>query len=98
MDIETLMAQAQALQSRVADAQAQLDKMMVKGIAENGACIIDMTGKYDVKQVTIRPDILASGAPAVEEAVLSALRDAKAKADVQIDKVMGDATSGVSLP
>ena len=98
MDMESLMAQAQALQSRVADAQAQLDKMMVKGIAENGACIIDMTGKYDVKQVTIRPDILASGAPAVEEAVLSALRDAKAKADVQIDKVMGDATSGVSLP
>lgn len=98
MDMESLMAQAQALQSRVADAQAQLDKMMVKGIAENGACIIDMTGKYDVKQVTIRPDVLASGAPAVEEAVLSALRDAKAKADVQIDKVMGDATSGVSLP
>ena len=98
MDMESLMAQAQALQSRVADAQAQLDKMMVKGIAENGACIIDMTGKYDVKQVTIRPDILASGAPAVEEAVLSALRDAKAKADVQIDKVMGDAPSGVSLP
>ena len=98
MDMESLMAQAQALQSRVADAQAQLDKTIIKGIADNGACIVDMTGKYDIQKITIRPDVLALGATAVEQVVLTALRDAKAKADVQIDRVMGDATSGVSLP
>ncbi len=98
MDMESLMAQAQALQSRVADAQAQLDKTIIKGIADNGACIVDMNGKYDIQKITIRPDVLALGATAVEQVVLTALRDAKAKADVQIDKVMGDATSGVSLP
>ena len=98
MDMESLMAQAQALQSRVADAQAQLDKTIIKGIADNGACIVDMTGKYDIQKITIRPHVLALGATAVEQVVLTALRDAKAKADVQIDKVMGDATSGVALP
>ena len=56
MDMESLMAQAQALQSRVADAQAQLDKTIIKGIADNGACIVDMTGKYDIQKITISKD------------------------------------------
>ena len=98
MDMETLMAQAAELQNKVNAAQEQLAQTMVKGVAENGACIVDMTGKYDIQKITIRPDVLALGAAAVEQVVLTALRDAKAKADVQIDKVMGDATSGVSLP
>ena len=96
--MEALMAQAAELQGKVNAAQEQLANSVVKGIAENGACIVDMTGKYDIQKITIRPDVLALGATAVEQVVLTALRDAKAKADVQIDKVMGDATSGVSLP
>jgi DNA-binding YbaB/EbfC family protein len=98
MDMESLMAQATELQSKVAAAQEKLGDMHVKGIAAGGACIIDMTGKYDIMSVTINPLVMDKGVAAVEEAVLSAMRDAKKKADTIIDDVMADATAGMPLP
>ena len=98
MDMEALMAQAAELQSKVSAAQEQLAKTTIKGIADNGACIVDMTGKYDLVKLTIRPDVLSRGADAVADIVAAAYRDAKQKADAMIDKVMGDATAGIPLP
>ena len=98
MDMESLMAQAGELQAKVAAAQEKLGGMHVKGLATGGACIVDMSGKYDINSVTINPALLAQGAPAVENAVLSAMRDAKQKADTLIDDVMSDATSGMPMP
>ena len=98
MDMEALMAQAAELQNKVAAAQEQLAKTVIKGIAPNGTCIVDMTGKYDVLKLTINPDVLSQGADAVAAVVLSAYRDAKVKVDSIIDKVMGDATAGIPLP
>ncbi len=98
MDMNALMAQAAELQAKVANAQEQLAKTIVKGIADNGACIVDMTGKYDLVKLTIRPDVLSQGASAVERVLMAAYRDAKQKADAIIDQVMGNATAGIPLP
>lgn len=98
MDMETLMAQASELQSKVAAAQDKLADMHVKGIATGGTCIVDMTGKYDLVSVTINPALVDKGVTAIEEAVLAAMRDAKQKADNIIDDVMADATAGMPLP
>ena len=95
MDMEQLMAQAKQLQENVAVAQEKLSGMTVRGIAGNGDVIVTMTGKYDVTDLVIS-DALAGHA--VRDAVLAALRDAKAKADAVIDQVMGDATAGMPLP
>lgn len=97
MDMESLMAQATELQSKVSAAQEQLGKTIVKGIAPNGACIVDMTGKYDLVKLTINPDVFAGGVPAVEQAVTAAYTDAKNKVDSVIDKIMGEATAGVPM-
>ena len=98
MDMDALMAQAAELQNKVAAAQDQLAKTVVKGIAPNGTCIVDMTGKYDLVKLTINPDVLSGGVSAVESAVTAAYMDAKQKADTMIDRVMGDATDGIPLP
>ena len=98
MDMETLLAQANALQEKVNNAQNQLANMHVKGIADGGAVIIDMTGKYDLANLTIRDDVMSRGAAAVAELVSAAYNDAKQKADELIDRVMGAATAGVPLP
>ena len=98
MDMESLMAQAAELQNKVAAAQDQLAKTVVKGIAENGACIVDMTGKYDLIKLTISPKALELGADGVAQIVMAAYTDAKNKADVVIDQVMGQATAGIPMP
>ncbi len=98
MDMEALMAQAAELQNKVNAAQEKLASSHVMGIAGGGACVIDMTGKYDVMNVTIRPDALAMGADELAKTILAALQDAKDKADTLIDRVMSAATAGMPMP
>lgn len=98
MDMESLMAQAAELQNKVAAAQDKLAKTIVKGIAQNGACIVDMTGKYDLVKLTISPDAIKLGADGIAQIVMAAYTDAKSKADVLIDDVMGQATAGIPMP
>ena len=95
--MEALMAQAAEVQNKVSAAQEQLAKTTSKGIAEGGACIVDMTGKYDLLNITIRPDILSRGADAVSAIIMDAYRDAKSRTDNLIDKVMGEATAGMPI-
>ncbi len=98
MDYESLMAQASALQTKVAAAQEKLAATHIKGIAEDGACIADMTGKYDMTGLVIRPDVLSRGPDAVAAIVMAAYTDAKTTADKMIDDVMGEATAGMPMP
>ena len=95
--METLMANAQNLRAKISEAQDSLASMHVKGIAGNGDVVVDMTGKYDLISVTIKPDILSGGAKIVSELVADAYRDAKEKADVLIDEVMTSASGDLSL-
>jgi len=98
MDMNDLLAQAQQLQDKVADAQEKLAKTTVRGIANGGACIVEMTGKYDLLSLKLREDISGRPSSEIADIVLSALHDAKDKADAIIDEVMGDATAGMPLP
>ena len=97
MDMNALMNNAKSLQSKIADAQNSLSQMHVKGIADNGAVVVDMTGKYDVVSVVISPNILSRDAKTVAESVANAYRDAKEKADTLIDDMMTKVTGGFSL-
>lgn len=98
MDMEQLMSQAKQLQDQVANAQEKLAKTKITGMASGGACIVEMTGKYDLLSVKLREDIAGRSASEISEIVMAAFRDAKSKADKTIDTVMGDATAGLPLP
>lgn len=98
MDMESFMEQARVLQDRVSAAQDLLDKTTVRGIADGGACIVTMTGKYDLKDLKISDALASAGADAIMAAVSAAFRDAKQKADTAIDKIMGEATAGMPMP
>lgn len=95
MDMESLMAQAQDLQTKISNAQDSLAQQHVKGIAENGLVVIDMTGKYDIVSVDIQPSALVLGAESLSKMVFDAYRDAKQKADTLIDKTMSAITGGL---
>lgn len=98
MDINALMKQAKELQGKVAAAQENLGKTVVKGISGNGLVIVDMTGKYDLQKLTINPELLKEDLETITAMVSAAFNDAKSKADATIDKVMGEATAGMPMP
>ena len=96
MDMEELMANAQNLQMKISAALDALALQHVKGIADNGNVVIDMTGKYDVVSVDIKPSALGQGAEVLSKMVFDAYKDAKQKADALIDKTMSAITGGLS--
>ncbi len=98
MDMKALMEQAKQLQSKVSDAQEQLGKTSVKGIAGNGMAIVEMSGKYDLVKLTLNPDLLKEDLETMTALISAAFNDAKSKADDLIDKVMSTATAGMPLP
>ncbi|MBR5904699.1 MAG: YbaB/EbfC family nucleoid-associated protein [Alphaproteobacteria bacterium] len=95
MDMETLMAQAQDLQTKISAAQDSLAQMHVKGLSENGAVVVTMTGKYDIVSVVISDNAITLGAKKLSDLVADAYKDAKAKADTLIEKVMSSVTGGL---
>ncbi len=95
MDMESLMAQAADLQTKIAAAQDSLGQMQVRGIAGNGNVIVTMTGKYDVLSVVIQPLALENGAEMVSKYVMDAYSDAKNKADALIEKTMNEVTGSL---
>ena len=98
MNFDDMLAQAKDLQARVANVQDDLAKITVKGLAGNGACIVELTGKYDIVDVTISPDAMKNDAETLSKIVAQAFSDAKGKADAIIDEKMSAATAGVNLP
>ena len=96
MDMETLMAQAQDLQTKISSAQDELAQKRVKGIAGDGAVVVDMTGKYDIISVNINPKAMSVDALTLSQMVADAYRDAKEKADILIDKTMSAITGKMS--
>ncbi len=103
MDMESFMEQARVLQDRVSAAQDLLDKYNCSRIADAGACIVTMTGKYDLVDIKVElkkamhwPAAMLPPVVAISERFCAAFRDAKAKADAAIDKIMGDATAGIA--
>jgi len=98
MDMKALMEQAKQLQANVSAAQEELGKTTVKGVAGNGMAIVEMSGKYDLIKLTLSPELLGEDLDTVTAMITAAFNDAKSKADVMIDKVMGDATAGMPMP
>ena len=98
MDMGTLMKQAKELQEKVAAAQKYLAELSIKGIAGNGAVIVELDGKYNLKKLTLAPNLMSESADDVAALISAAYMDAKTKVDQTIDKVMGDATGGMQLP
>lgn len=93
-----MMAQAKELQAKVSAVQDSLGDILVKGLAGNGAVIVEMTGKYDIKQVIISDAAMKYSASELSKIVRDAFLDAKGKADTIIDEKMSQATAGVNLP
>ncbi|MDR2268763.1 MAG: YbaB/EbfC family nucleoid-associated protein [Rickettsiales bacterium] len=98
MDVNALMKQAKELQDKVAAAQDELAAMSLKGIAGNGLAIVELDGKYNLQKLTLSPDLMKEAADDAAAVITAAFMDAKAKVDATVDKVMGEATSGMRLP
>jgi len=98
-DIMGLMKQAQALQQKMADAQAELETLEVEGASGGGLVSVKANAKGQVKAVRIDPSLaVPDEVEILEDLIVAALNDARVKAERLTAERMGELTRGLPLP
>jgi len=93
-----LMKQAQRMQETMQKAQAELADMEVTGQAGGGMVSVVMTGRHDVKRVTIDDSLLKEDKEMLEDLLAAAVNDAVRKVETTTQEKMSGLTSGMGLP
>ena len=96
--IGNLMKQAQQMQDNMQKLQAKIAEMEVEGESGAGLVKVVMSGKHDVKRITIDPSLLADDKDMLEDLVAAAVNDAVRKVESLTQEKMSAATAGLPLP
>ena len=93
------MKQAQQMQQKMTEMQAQLESVEVTGIAGGGLVQVTLNGKSDMNKIKIDKSLLdPDEAEVVEDLVLAAFNDAKQKVSAHAEAEMHKLTGGLNLP
>jgi len=94
-----MMQQAQKLQSQLLKAQEELANLTVEASSGGGAVTVVMNGQQAIQSVKISPEVVdPEDVEMLEDMVLSAVREAQAKAQELAAKQLGGLTGGMKIP
>jgi DNA-binding YbaB/EbfC family protein len=94
-----LMKQAQQMQHKMAEIQAQLETIEMTGIAGGGMVQLTLNGKGDLKKIKIDKSVLdPNDSEVVEDLIVAAFNDARQKVNAHTEAEMHKLTGGLNLP
>ncbi len=96
--IGNLMKQAQKMQEDMQKAQQELANMEVTGQAGGGMVSVVMTGRHDIKRVSIDPSLMKDDKEMLEDLLAAAVNDAVRQVEKNSQERMSGMTAGMSLP
>lgn len=97
MNIQKMLKQAQEMQSKLANVQAELEASQVEGQAGAGAVKITLTGKGALTKISLDASVM-DDREMLEDLIVAAHADAKKKMDDMVADAMGNVTGGMNLP
>ena len=98
-NLGNLMKQAQQMQAKMAEMQERLAAIEVTGTAGAGMVQATLTGKGDVKRVKIDRSVVdPNDVEMLEDLVVAAINDARAKVETAAAEEMQKITGGLELP
>ncbi len=99
MDFMGMIKQAQAMQAKMQEAQAELELTIVEGEAGGGVVKVTLTAKGAMQKVSIDPSLLKpEDAEMIEDLIVSAHAQARSKAEAAMTEKMKAITGGLQLP
>ena len=93
-----MMKQAKAMQENMAKAQEQVAALEVTGESGAGLVRIQMTGRHDVRAVTIDPALMSEDREVLEDLIAAAVNDAVRRVEGEQKALMAEVTAGLPLP
>jgi DNA-binding YbaB/EbfC family protein len=98
-NLGNMLKQAQQMQTRMQEMQAKLEAMEVEGAAGGGMVKVKLSGKGDLRRVTLDPALLTADEKEVlEDLLVAAHADAKQKVEAMMAEEMQKATAGLNIP
>ncbi len=94
----SLMQQAQKVQEELKKAQEELALMQVQGESGGGLVTVVMTGKREVRKITIDDSLVGDDKDMLEDLVAAAVNDAVHKVAKMKEEKMSEFTSGFPMP
>ena len=93
MNMNALMKQAQKMQKQMEEAQAALAEQVVETTSGGGAVKVTATGKKEIKEIKINPDVVdPDDVEMLEDLILSAVNEARR----QVDEIANGAMSKIA--
>ena len=94
-----MMKQAQKMQSKMTDMQENLQNIEIIGESAAGMCKVIWNGKGEAKSLKIDAALVTpEDINVLEDLILAAFNDAKAKVEVKMQEKMSELTGGIPLP
>lgn len=98
-NLSDLMKQAQAMQGKLQEAQKKIENLTITGNAGANAVTIEITGRHEVKKVSIDNALLKENNKEVlEDLIRAAFNDAIKKAEKASREQMMSIASGLNIP
>jgi DNA-binding YbaB/EbfC family protein len=98
-NLGNMLKQAQQMQARMQEMQAKLEATEVEGASGAGMVKVLLSGKGDLRRVTIDPSLMAADEKEVlEDLLVAAHADAKQKVEAMMATEMQKATAGMNIP
>ena len=94
-----MMKQAQELQTRMAEMQAEMERARVEGQSGGGLVVLTLNGKGELVGVKIDASLAKpEEVEILEDLIVAAHTDAKAKVERLLQEKMQSLTGGLPLP
>ena len=93
------MAQMQAMQQEMDKVQAEIDEMEATATAGGGAVTVTVTGKKELKDIQIQPDVVdPDDVEMLQDLILAAVNEALRQMEEISQSEMGKFTQSLGIP
>lgn len=98
-DIMGMMKAASEMKGKMEAMQADLANLVVEGRSGGGLVVVSLSGKGDLRGVKIDPSLFKEDdVEVLEDLIVAAHNDAKAKSEAEMQKKMSEVTAGLPIP
>lgn len=98
-DIMGMMKAASEMKAKMEAMQAELANLVVEGRSGGSMVTVSLSGKGDMKGLKIDPALFKEDdVEVLEDLIVAAHNDAKAKSEAEMQRRMAEVTSGLPLP
>lgn len=98
-NLGNMLKQAQQMQAKMQEMQAELELREVQGAAGGGMVTVTLNGKSELRAIKIDPSLMKEGEREVlEDLIKAAHADAKTRVEREMAEQMQKLTAGLPLP